>query len=69
MPNYDLHPVEREMVRLALRGDVDMRRDVPEVMSLSFKLGLPDPPWFEDEKVRDRVADNRDNMPLFRDES
>lgn len=53
------------MVRLALRGDVDMRRYVPEVMSLCFKLGPPDPPWFEDESVRDRVESNRDAMPLF----
>ena len=48
MPKYDLHPVERDMVRLALRGDVEMRGYAPEVMSLCFKLGLPDPPWFED---------------------
>jgi len=65
MPTYDLHPVERDTIRLALRGDVDMRLYVPEVMSLCFKLGLPDPPWFEDEAVRDRVAADRDNMPLF----
>ena len=65
MAAYDLHEVERDMIRLALRGDVDMRRYVPEVMSLCFKLGLPDPPWFEDEAVRERVAVNRDNMPMF----
>jgi hypothetical protein len=34
-------------------------------MSLCFKLDLPDPPWFEDEAVRERVANNRNNMPLF----
>lgn len=68
MATYDLHPVERDMIRLALRGDVDMRRYVPEVMSLCFKLGLADPPWFEDENVRERVAENRNNMPLFRHE-
>jgi len=65
MPTYDLHPIERDTIRLALRGDVDMRRYVPEVMSLCVKLGLPAPPWFEDEDVRDRVEANRDNMPLF----
>jgi hypothetical protein len=62
---YDLHAVERDMIRLALRGDVAKRLYVPEVMSLCFKLGLPDPPWFEDDAVRDRVAANRENMPLF----
>jgi hypothetical protein len=67
MATYDLHPIEVDMVRLALRGDVDMRRYVPEVMSLCLKLGLEDPPWFEDELVRDRVEANRGNMPLFRD--
>jgi hypothetical protein len=68
VPTYNLHPLERDMVRLALRGDVDMRRYVPEVMSLCYKLGLPDPPWFEDEAVRDRVAANRGNVPLFPEE-
>ena len=34
-------------------------------MAVAAKLGLPDPPWFEDEAVRDRVAANRGNMPLF----
>jgi hypothetical protein len=53
------------MVRLALRGDVDMRRYIPEVMSLCAKLGMPGPPWFEDETVRDRVAANREAVPLF----
>jgi hypothetical protein len=65
MPTYDLHSIERDTIRLALRGDVDMRKYVPEVMSVCVKLGLPDPPWFEDEAVRESVAANRDNMPLF----
>jgi hypothetical protein len=65
MPMYDLHPLERDMVRLALRGDVDMRLYVPEVMSLCYKLGLPDPPWFEDDLVRERVEVNRPNIRLF----
>ena len=66
MPTYDLHRIERDVIRLALRGDVDMRRYVPEVMSVCHTLGLPDPPWFEEESVRERVEANRDNMPLFR---
>jgi hypothetical protein len=69
MPTYELHPLERDMIRLALRGDVDMRRYVPEVMSLCAKLGLPDPPWFKDEAVREHVETNRNNMPLFRPDS
>ena len=64
MATYNLNPIERDTIRLALRGDVDMRRYVPEVMSVCIKLGLPDPPWFEDETVLDRVAANRDHMPL-----
>ncbi len=58
MPTYDLNPLDRDVIRLALRGDVNMRRYVPEVMWLCHKLGLPDPPWFEDEAVRERVAAN-----------
>ncbi len=48
---------------MALRGDVDMRRYVPEIMSLCRKLGIEEPPWFEDEAVRDRVALNRKSPP------
>jgi hypothetical protein len=59
MPTYDLNSLDRDVIRLALRGDVDMRRYVPEVMWLCNKLGLPDPPWFEDEDVRERVSANR----------
>jgi hypothetical protein len=66
MATYDLHDIERDMIRLALRGDVDMRRYVPEVMSLCAKLGIDEPPWFEDEEVRERVAVNREHPPLFR---
>jgi hypothetical protein len=36
------------------------------VMSVCHTLGLPDPLWFEEESVRDRVEANCDNMPLFR---
>ncbi|MET1082082.1 MAG: hypothetical protein ABWY12_03395 [Burkholderiales bacterium] len=32
MPNYELDPSDRDIVRMALRGDVDLRRYVPEVM-------------------------------------
>ncbi len=57
-----LDSAERDMVRLALRGDVDMRRYVPEVMRLCAKLEIPEPPWFEDEAVRERVALNRPSL-------
>jgi hypothetical protein len=43
-----------------------MRRYVAEVMSLCAKLGIEEPPWFEDEEVRDRVAVNREHPPSFR---
>ena len=63
--DVDLRSVEQDMIRLALRSDVDMRLYIPEIMSLCFKLGPPDLRWFEDEAVRDRVVASRDNMPLF----
>jgi hypothetical protein len=55
----ELTPIERDTVRLALRGDVDMRRYVPEVMSVCQKLDIEDPPWFSEEAVRERVELNR----------
>ncbi len=60
MATYDLSIPEVDTIRLALRPDVDIRRYVPEVMSICRKLGLPDPPWFEDAEVRERVAFNRE---------
>jgi hypothetical protein len=65
MPNettVTLDSAERDIVRLALRGDGDMRRYVPEVMRLCAKLGIAEPPWFDDEAVRERVALNRPNL-------
>ena len=56
---YVLDAVDREMIRLALRGDVDMRRYVPEVMSLCARLAIAEPPWMDDESIRERVEINR----------
>jgi hypothetical protein len=60
--SVSLDSIDRDMVRLALRGDVDMRRYVPEVMRLCAKLEIAEPPWFEDEAVRERVAANRPSL-------
>jgi hypothetical protein len=62
MAAQELNPPERDVLRLALRGDVDLRRYVPEVMGICSKLGIAEPPWFEDEAVRERVAANRPNF-------
>jgi len=65
MAAYDLNAAERDVIRLALRGDVDMRRYVPEVMDICAKLGISEPPWFDDESVRERVAFNRGDPGNF----
>ena len=59
----ELTPPERDVLRLALRGDVDLRRYVPEVMGICAKLGIKEPPWFDEESVRERVALNRPYFP------
>jgi hypothetical protein len=56
---YVLDIVDRDIIRLALRGDVDMRRYVPEVMSLCSRLDISEPLWMEDEAIRERVELNR----------
>ena len=61
MAQYELDSLHRDTIRLALRGDVDMKRYVPEVMRVCAALDIDEPPWFEDEDVADRVALNRDN--------
>ena len=60
---YVLDIVDRDIIRLALRGDVDMRRYVPEVMSLCARLEISEPPWMEDEAIRERVELNRADWP------
>jgi hypothetical protein len=60
---YRLNSMDLDMIRLALRGDVDMRRYVPEVMRLCARLGLVEPPWLDEPEVADRVALNRRQWP------
>jgi hypothetical protein len=63
MTRYELTSADRDMVRLALRGDVNMKRYVPEVMRLCAVLGIDEPPWLADEDVAERVALNRQHWP------
>jgi hypothetical protein len=60
---YALDSIDLDIIRLALHGDVDMRRYVPEVMSLCARLDIPEPPWMEDEEIRERVELNRADWP------
>lgn len=60
---YMLDIVDRDIIRLALRGDVEMRRYVPEVMSLCARLDIKEPPWMDDESIRERVELNRGEWP------
>ena len=66
MAGYDLNLPERDVIRMALRGDVDLRRYVPEVMMICAKLDITEPPWIEDESVRERVEFNRPAVEEFR---
>lgn len=64
MRDYRVDEIDREIVRMALRGDVDLRRYVPEVMRLCARLDIAEPPWIdEDPAVAERVALNRDQWP------
>jgi hypothetical protein len=60
---YVLNALDRDTIRIALRGDVDMRRYVPEVMSLCARLDIAEPPWMDDESIRERVDLNRAEWP------
>lgn len=60
---YVLDIIDRDIIQLALRGGVDMRRYVPEVMSLCSRLDIAEPPWMEDEAIRERVELNRVEWP------
>jgi hypothetical protein len=48
-PKDDLSPPERDVIRLALRGDLDLRRYVPEVMTVCAKFDISEPQWMSDE--------------------
>lgn len=60
---YALDFIDRDIIRLALRGDVDMRRYVPEVLSLCARLEIAEPPWMDEDSVRARVQANREEWP------
>ena len=63
MPSYALESLDRDTIRLAFRGDADMKRYVPEVMRVCALLDIDEPPWLEDEDVAERVALNRPQWP------
>jgi len=60
---YELDIIDRDIIRMALRGDIDLRRYVPEVMRLCANLDITEPPWLEDPAIAERVADNREEWP------
>ena len=66
MAGNNLDVVERDVIRMALRGDIDLRRYVPEVMMICAKLDISEPPWMEEEGVRERVEVNRPAVEAFR---
>ena len=66
MANRELNAAERDVIRMALRGDVDLRRYVPEVMLICAKLDISEPPWMQDEMVRERVELNRPGIEELR---
>jgi hypothetical protein len=64
VPNYELDRIDRDIVRMALRGDIDLRRYVPEVMRLCARLRISEPPWLKDDPaIAERVALNRSEWP------
>jgi hypothetical protein len=64
VPKYELDRVDRDIVRMALRGDIDLRRYVPEVMRLCERLRIIEPPWLDDDQaLAERVALNRAEWP------
>jgi hypothetical protein len=51
---HDLTPIDLDTIHKALNG-VDLRDYVAEVVWLCEKLGLDDPSWFAEERIRERV--------------
>lgn len=56
LESQSLNFLDRDIIRLALRGDTDMRRYAPEVKYVCRKLNISEPPWFDDEVVRARFV-------------
>jgi hypothetical protein len=50
------------VIQQAFRGDVDMRRYAPEVQILCAKLDISEPPWFDEEEVRERLGLDRPEL-------
>jgi len=63
MAEQELTMIDRDIIRMALEGDIDMRRYVAEVMALCHKLDIVEPTWLEDEVLRERVQLNRREWP------
>jgi hypothetical protein len=64
MPSCEPNGIDRDIVRKALRGDVDVRRYVHEVIRLCARLRIAEPPWLKkDPVIADRVALNRPEWP------
>jgi hypothetical protein len=61
--DYRLDSIDRDMIRMALRGDVDMRRYAPEVMRLCARFGIVERPWLDDPGLAERVELNRAQWP------
>jgi hypothetical protein len=60
---FVLDRIDLSIIQYALRGDVEMWRYVPEVMSLYARLDIKEPPWMEDEAIRERVEMHRAEWP------
>jgi hypothetical protein len=61
---YVLDRIDGSIIHMALAtGEESMWRYVPEIMSLCARLDIAEPPWFEDDKVRERVEANRAEWP------
>lgn len=60
---YPLDVIDRDIIRMALRGDIDMRRYAPEVVSLCARLDIGEPQWMDDDSVKERVEALREEWP------
>jgi hypothetical protein len=43
--SYELDALDLDVIELALRNDIDLKRYVPEVKRLCTRLALPSRPW------------------------
>ncbi len=61
--SYDLDALDLDVIKLALRNDIDLKRYVPEVMRLCARLEIAEPSWLDDPDVSERVQANRASWP------